>query len=642
VAKAQKLKSRTQSETPLSRLSGVNIGMLAWLLTPLLTFGFIINVRLFPMVAPNEEPKWALLVLCGIGMGLAGAWVLWQRRQALPFTWTWAGLALLVFYSILAIGIFIGPNTTEGLIRFAFWLVCLGVFLTVCWAWRHVSWFESTWVWLISLGSFVFSFRYWQGYFLDYQSTNYNISVLFSPIGHVNFTGDVLVVLLPVLVYLLVTQHHAVLRVLNWCSVFTVATVLLVASSRGALGGIVLGSLGVLMLAVRHRKVWLAQSWQQMSQWLPMGLVLTALLVSVVVYQMLPYHYRDLARLSGAAQTTNTLSMPLTANVLQPPLASMWHALTPIVGADRAPMYASANAMAWDAAWLGQGTGNFFAVYPSYSNQFPDFRDPLSSERTFTTNPHNVVLQIATQNGWIAALTFMGLLLLLGWRLSLSVWKKWQPWHATGVLAITAALFDSMFNHVFFNPASMFVFALMAGCWWATLPPMRDVFTLQLTIRMNKVYALGLLGALVLLSIWPLRWVVSEWYAGSATSHVRQPAMAAKQYQQAYAWNTNNFRAVFGVAQTAYQQKRFPEAIAYLKHFETIYPYNPPALNLLGAAYLMSGQYVEGIAAFKRAIAILPDFKMAQQNLLRAQALLQQKSQQTMQSRPAISLQRPK
>jgi len=636
VAKAQKLKSQKQSEAPLSMLSGVNLAVLVWLMTPLVIVGFIINVRLFPMIAPNEEPKWAYLMLCGICMGLAGAWALWQRRQALSLAWTWSGLALLVFYSILAIGVFIAPNSTEGLIRFTFWLVCLSVFLTACWGWRHATWFESAWVWFVSLASFVFSFRYWQGYFLDYHSTGYNISVLFSPIGHVNFTGDVLVVLLPVLVYLLATQHHAVLRVLNWCSVFTLATVLLVASSRGALGGIILGSLAVLLLALRHWKLWLAQSWRQVKQWLPVSLVLTALLVSVVVYQMLPYHYRDLARLSGTAQTTHTSLKPMTANVLQPPLANMWHALTPMVGADRAPMYASANAMAWDAAWLGQGTGNFFAVYPSYSNHFPDFRDPLSNERTFTTNPHNVVLQIATQNGWIAALTFMGLLLLLYWRLSLSVWNKWDAWHATGVLAMTAVLFDSMFNHVFFNPASMFVFALMAGCWWATLPAMQSIFTLQLPVRMHKVYAVGLLVSVVLLSIWPVRWLVSEWYTGSAMSHISQPTIAAKQYQQAYVWDMNNFRAVFGVAQTAYQQKKFPEAIAYLEHFEAIYPYNPPALNLLGAAYLMNRQYFQSIAAFKRAIAILPDFTMAQQNMARAQALLQQQSQQVMPNGPAF------
>ena len=64
-----------------------------------------------------------------------------------------------------------------------------------------------------------------------------------------------------------------------------------------------------------------------------------------------------------------------------------------------------------------------------------------------------------------------------------------------------------------------------------------------------------------------------------------------------------------------------------MQHFEAIYPYNPPALNLLGAAYLMRGKYAEGIAVFKRAIAILPDFKMAQQNLQRAQALLRQQQQ---------------
>jgi len=72
----------------------------------------------------------------------------------------------------------------------------------------------------------------------------------------------------------------------------------------------------------------------------------------------------------------------------------------------------------------------------------------------------------------------------------------------------------------------------------------------------------------------------------------------------------------------AYQQKRYDDAIAYLQHFEIIYPYNPPALNLLGGAYLMQGNYIEAAKAFKRAVAILPTFKIARINLQRAQILL--------------------
>ncbi|MDQ6955476.1 MAG: O-antigen ligase family protein [Mariprofundaceae bacterium] len=607
----------------------VDKSILLWVMAPLLLFGFMLNVRLFPMIAPNEEPKWALLILCGVWIGLAAIWVLWRRSSLPKLAWSWAGLALLFFYVLLAAGIFVAPNTTEGLIRFTFWLSCVAVFLTACWAWRHVEVFHTVWIWMITLGSFVFSFRYWQAYILDYGTPNYNVHVLFSPIGHVSFTGDVLVVLLPVLIYLLLTKSHAVLRILNWLSVCTITTILLLASSRGAVGGIVMGLTLLTLLSLRHWKFILSQPWRKFSHILPIGLLVSTLLASFIVYENLPYHYRDLARVSSNAENNGTVEYkPLTPDVLQPPAAEMWNSLRRALGA-RTPMYASATAMVMDAPIMGQGTGNFFTVYPGFSNRFPDFRDPLSSARTFTTNPHNVVLQIATQQGLIATVLFMGVLLLFWWRLSSSVWRKWDMWKAAGVMGVTAALFEAMFNHVFFNPASMFVFALFAGFWWAALKPMPIVFQApSLPTAIFKPVLMIVAVLVILLSVWPTRWLISEWYSGSAMTHMRQPAIAAKEYQLAYAWDKDNFRAVFGVAQSAYQEKRYDDAIVYLEHFENIYPYNPPALNLLGAAYLMKGSYTEALAAFKRAVVILPDFKMAKQNLARSQALLRQQQTQ--------------
>jgi len=561
-------------------------------------------------------------------MALASIWLLWKRSTFPKVSLSWAGLALLLFYAFLAAGIFVAPNITEGLIRFAFWLSCAGVFLTACWAWRHVEVFHKAWTWLITLGAFVFSFRYWQGYMLDYGTPNYNVNVLFSPVGHVNFTCDVLVMLLPVVVYLLLTQTHSVLRILNWFSVATITIILLVASSRGALGGVAIGAILMLLLALRHWKFILSRPWKEVSHWVPAVLLISSLVTSVIVYEKLPYHYRDLTRVSGNVESAAVIEYaPLAAGVLQPPMAEMWNSLRTVLGA-RTPMYASATAMVMDAPILGQGTGNFFAVYPGFSNRFPDFRDPLSSARTFTTNPHNVVLQIATQQGLIATALFMGVLLLFWWRLSASVWKKWDMWKASGVMGITAVLFDAMFNHIFFNPSSMFVFALFAGCWWAALKPMPVAFQLpSLPAVSFKPVLMVLVVVVILLSVWPTRWLISEWYSGSAMTHMRQPAIAAEEYKTAYAWDKDNFRAVFGVSQAAYQEKRYDDAIVYLKHFEAIYPYNPPALNLLGAAYLMKGSYAEAVEVFKRAVAILPDFNMAKQNLARSQALLRQQQQ---------------
>jgi len=595
-----------------------------WLVltAPLFAFPFMINIRVFPFVAPNEEPKWAILTLCFLWMGLAAAWLWFKRNTPLPIEKpTLSSLALLLYTVILAIGIFIGPNMTEGMIRFAFWFFCISILLLSIWATRHEPKWMDRLVWSLSIGSFVFSIRYWESYFLDYGKANYNISVLFSPVGHINFTGDVLIILLPMLMWVLASKKNPVLRILNWFSVVTLCSILLVASSRGALGGLALAALiaGVIFTKHYHR----SKTLKIKTNITAISLLTSTLLVSIIIYTSLPYHYRNIARISSTAgqaitgENKKELSSPQT---LQPPLVDMWVELSPLLGA-RTNIFASTTAMTLDTPILGQGTGNFAWVYPNYSNHYPDFRDSLSSARTFTTNPHNVVLQIASQNGIPAMLIFMSLLLYFWCRLAKAAWQQWNAQYITGLAAVSAVLFDAMFNHVFFNPASMFVFALLAGTWWGLLPTQHKN-TIQVQPKVLSVFSIV---TVILLCIWPTRWLVSEWYVGQAMAHVRHPVQEKQFYQKAYAWDGENFRAVFGMGQVAYKQKKYVQSARYFEEFQTFYPYNPPALNMLGAAYMSMGQFKKAEAVFTQALKIYPGFTMVEQNLQRVRMILQQR-----------------
>ena len=596
------------------------------LIAPLLAFPFMINLRIFPFIAPNEEPKWAVLTVCALWIGFAAAWLWFKRTQPLSFEKpSFAGILLLIYLLFLATSVFVGPNMTEGIIRFAFWFFCAVIFALSAWAIKHETKWQHMLIWTLSIGSFIFSLRYWESYFLDFGKPNYNIAVLFSPIGHVNFTGDVLIILLPMLMWILAAKSNPTLRILNWISVTTIATILLVASSRGALGGLVVALFFVMLVVFKHYKSW-GSFLDDKSYLIPALLIASTLVSSIIIYSNLPFHYRDLARVSATAgqATTDEGKIVLTPNVEQPPLVNMWVELSPLLGA-RASIFAATTAMTLDAPLLGQGTGNFAWVYPSYSNKYPDFRDSLSSTRTFTTNPHNVVLQIASQNGIPAMLIFMGLLLLFWWKLFRSLWHHIDGYTLAGFAALSAAIFDAMFNHVFFNPASMFVFSLLGGSWWGYLTKTKNENTVSIN---SKHAAWFILTFIVVLSIWPMRWVVSEWYAGQAMAHIKLPSHEKNFYQKAYAWDKENFRAVFGMGQIAYKEKKYAESAEYFAEFESFYPYNPPALNMLGAAYMMSGQYDKAAAAFQRALNIYPDFTMVQQNLQRAQALQQQRRQQ--------------
>ncbi|MDX8409733.1 MAG: O-antigen ligase family protein [Mariprofundales bacterium] len=609
-----------------------------WLLVllPFLALPFIINTRIFPFVAPNEEPKWAILTAYGLLSGLAlAAWLWFEATSRLRMRLGISGLLLTLFYLILTIGVFIGANPVEGAIRYAFWVFSGLVWLVAIRAIRHTPGWMNLFCWASSLSALAFSFHYWWNYILDYGKPGYNYSVLFSPIGHVNFTGDALIILLPALLWMLAARHNPIERVFNWFSSCTLFTILLIASSRGALGGMALSAMVFAVAAAPHLWRWHRQNSVRSAIGHHLGAtawVVSALVVAVVVYLQLPYHFRELGRVANSVEQAETVvekQKVLTKdnNLLQPPLVGLWRRLTPLIGFDRTSMYASSSAMIADRPLLGHGTGNFAWLYPGYSNKYPDFRDPLSTPRTFTTNPHNIFLQMATQNGLPAALIFVGLLVGFWWALLRRLWDQWDGWLASGVVAMTAVIFDSMFNHVFYNPASMFVFALFGGAWWGRLFADHRPLSIGLPLP-PRVWAAACLILVTALSVWPARWIMSEWHVGRAMALARQPAIASLEYDIAYRLDKDNFRALFGVAQAAYQRKEYDKTIGYLTDFERIYPYNPPALNMLGAAYMLSGKYPQAEAALQRALISYPGFTMAQQNLTRVQAILNYQKQQ--------------
>lgn len=583
-------------------------------LVPLLALPFMLNVRMMTMALPNEQPKWAILIMAAFLLAFALAARLWPQNRLDHVRFSWPGVFLAVFFVLLAIGIGIGPNWVEGVIRFSFWLSALAIWLSVVVAVRTWPGFINWLVWATGISGFIFSLHYWWDYFIEYGSPGYKVSVLFSPIGHVNFTSDVLIILFPALLWVLFTRKEAALRMLVWFSAATCGVILLVASSRGALFGLIAGSLLMLAVIIKHRSniTWRGNT----MAWV---LLASVLFGAVTVHQTLPYHFRELTRVSASFQgeATGEARIPeqLGPSMAQPPLARLWLTVFPLLG-DRTPMYASVSAMIADSPWLGHGSGNFPYIYPKYSNAFPDFRDPMSTEVSYITNPHNVFLQISAQNGLPAAMIFMGLLALFLWRLVVSVWHRWDGLTAVGLAVVAAVIFDAMFNHVFFNPASMFVFALFGGLWWGRLPSGSGLISLT----PPKWFFTAPLMLALLLAIWPARWLVSDWYAARAQLAEPSPAIMEPNYRLAAKFNPYNFRAVYGLAKVGFLQKDYDAVIEHLEWMKHIYPYNAAALNMLGVAYMLKGRFPEAEQALFASLQVLPDYDKAQENVRRLQS----------------------
>jgi len=589
----------------------------SWVLAliPLLALPFMLTVRSMTFVLPNEEPKWAVFLAAATLATLAG---LWTSRTPVRLALHLPAIGLWLFFGILGLGVFIAPDRVMGVSRFSIWVSCLAIWLTAVYAIRHhpgwISWFR----WTAATSALLFSSLYFKGYLFDYGIPGYNISVLFSPIGHVNYTSDALIILLPILLWILATGKSRILLLVSWIAASVCGSIIMIAASRGAMAGLALGLLLAGMLAIRHTSA------TALRANLPgIILVISAMIGGWIIQISMPYHFRDMARLSdslrgldNAPEAKKWARLQLRDDLEQPPLASLLAGMGGFLGL-RTPLYASSIAMVADRPVLGYGTGSFIDVYPKFSNHFPQFRDPASSEHSIVSDPHNIFLQIASQNGLPAAIIFMGLLLFFMVRLINQFRRagEWLTW--AGIVAVGAALLDSMFNQVFFSPASLFMFALFGGVLWGRLGPCRPVscrreavFRLAWPVRM--ALALMMIG----LMVWPGRWLVSEWYAGHAWRlGYRMPLTQHIYYRQATAYYPGNQLALFRLAQISLAQKKPERAYELINSLLDSHPFHAPSYNFMGLLKAQLSNPEGAEKDFRRALEILPGYRLARTNL---------------------------
>lgn len=588
----------------------------SWVLSliPLLSLPFMLTIRSMTFVLPNEEPKWAVFLAAATLAALAGLWIL---RTPVRLALHLPAIGLWLFLGILGLGVWMAPDRVMGISRFSIWVSCLAIWLTAVHAIRHhpgwIGWFR----WTAAASGLLFSALYFKGYLFDYGIPGYNISVLFSPIGHVNYTSDALIILLPILLWILATGKSKILLLVSWIAATVCGSIILIAASRGAMAGLALGLLLTGMLAIRHT------STTALRCNLPgIALVISALIGGWIIQISMPYHFRDMARLSdslrgldNAPQAKKWASLQLRDDLNQPPMASLLAGMGGFLGL-RTPLYASSIAMVADSPILGHGTGSFIDVYPKFSNHFPQFRDPASSERSIVSDPHNIILQIASQNGLPAAFIFMGLLLFFMVRLINQFWQggDWLIW--AGTVAVCAALLDSMFNQVFFSPVSMFLFALFGGVLWGRMGQYRPDSGKEVVFRLVWPVRMALALMIIGLMVWPGRWLASEWYAGHAWRlGDRMPLTQKHYYLKAAAYYPANYLALFRLAQFALSHKDPDRAYDLIRSLLDNHPFNAQSYNFMGLLKTELRNPEGAEKDYRRALEILPGYPRARSNL---------------------------
>jgi len=404
------------------------------------------------------------------------------------------------------------------------------------------------------------------------------------------------------------------LRLVAGFSLTSMLFMMVTSGSFGGMGGLLIGGLAAAGLAaIRLFDRPRFMSARPGRKPLILGL-LTLLLLSAGmkwVYQEMPKDYRDQIFMRGVwwnAPTEEEFNQAKS----RPPLASLWIAITPYLGS-RTPMWASTAGMVAERPWLGFGTGSYLNEYPAFNRRYDLFGDYETSGIKIKTNPHNVLLQIASENGLPMALLFAGLYVWLTIQIMRQAWHTPDAFWLCGVWAIWAAGLDAQVNHVFFNPASLFVAAIAFGVLYGKLPVSNHVISFPGHRSGFQLFLPALVSLIAIgLTTHGLRWIVSEYYVSQAIRlESSKPAASTRHvratWETALAWSDKNQNAIFGLATFLNDLGERSIAEAKIREFLTLSPHHVVGMQFLAILQAQSGRLSEAEETLQHALRLEPD-----------------------------------
>ena len=597
-------------------------------LAPLIAIPLMLNVRWNDLVAANEEPKWAIFVLLGVFLTIAGALLKGLRAPTNRATtspkkgapWGLEGSALILFWLGLALGVTYTVNVGEGMNRLAFWSAAIVTFLAVKASIRQNPAFLDSFKAILTLSTALFSVFFWWGFFLDFHREGFNQFVQFSRIGHFNFTADALMFLIPLEVWITLAPGRFWLRGLSAFSLISCSLMLLISGSMGGMagllaGGLVAGAIALVKIKDSSKK----GAINPRFIFLGLTLMAAALLAAKPIYDHMPAAYRD--QMFVRAEWWN----PPEAKALEsakslPPLASLWMKVLPYLGA-RTPMWASTSGMIGDHPWRGFGTGSFLFEYPGYSKRYDLFGDFETLGVKIKTNPHNVFLQIASENGIPMAILFSGLYLWLLLKVGLKALRDRSAFWLCALWAMVAAGLDSMVNHVFFNPASLFLASISLGLFYGSRKrEAHEPIPAEAPLRTSLIGSLAVIAGTLWLASFPLRWVISEYYVAEAIRlQSANPQPSQRQilstWVDARIWSPTNIQALYGLALLSLEDKHYFASERYLQAMLKLAPNHTAGINMLATIQANTDRLDEAEQSLERALKLEPDATAIQDNL---------------------------
>lgn len=403
-----------------------------------------------------------------------------------------------------------------------------------------------------TLVAFIFSLYYFYGTKNHPIFTN---NTSFSPIGFINYTAHVLNIWIPILLLNFFIQKNKFFKYSSLILMVFLIDMLVLSAARASILGLLLAEIFmILLLLIKHRK---------MKFYPIIGLVFFSL---YFLHNYLePKSINNITEKINRVDISEVISIQTTKSNNQKSNSQKdffnYQNLNKL-SSYRLNVYNNTWDMILDNSW-GVGAGNYEYLHPKYAKTGTAFRTPYVNEKQVWTNPHNIILKIASELGWLGGLLFVIIFTLLI-KMAISTVLKGERMDAIIAIGIGATLFNSMLSAVFLTPVQLFFVAFLFAILlyrYHTLVSSKTLFTL------NKIYGKSLL---IIIPLFFIFFHLSKYYNNQFTTQRNYVYL-----EKALMLNPYNDKAIVKQAQfSAYAKHDYPLAIHYLQKYLMLYPYN--------------------------------------------------------------------
>lgn len=480
---------------------------------------------------------------------------------------SWSGLLVCVFLFFCLMSLFWAPNKYAGLLELNRYVL---IALALYWLVQDLREFKNKFlpltVFLFSACAF-FIVLFVERYVLELPYNNGS----YTPLGFINHGGHVYIIWLSLFVGGVIYLKRY-LKMVSLILASLSCWILADSAIRASIYGVAVGCLiAVLILLFKNKK----------SIWKPLS-VLGLLVLMVGSVQLFSDRGQHLSKkIARSAKITNLQA----------------------ASSNRVTLFSNTIEMIENQP-MGVGLSNFEYIHPLYAQPGEKGQaSPNVNERKILRTPHNYLLKITSEIGWIGGVSAM--LLCLMWLLyAIRNATDKEPLSIFYCIATIAVLFNAQFSAVFSNPASLFFSLLLIG---GVLSQSSKAISISLKIPLSNTYKLILIIAIFGAVILSSSFLKSQRqaYLGKRTADTLLLMRATSTFP-------GNERAWYDLAVTTFEQDRNSLlGIKYMRHFLGLYPYHISGRFKLAQWLYREKQYRNAQVELERLLRYYPNFKSA-------------------------------